>query len=402
MENLNQMGLIIKEKRKQQEMTQKELAEKLGVSDKAVSKWERCESLPDVTLIPQIAEILEVSIEYLMTGTEKRRKAADGQTERADTEKAQTVASAAAVMHSKISTKYTICICILFFMLLSGLFVIAPFAKYIPWDFYDLFTAAASIALYMVFYMHCRTGITMLDSLGAKYTGGTGTVAALTAAGNVLVLIFLGVQRNGHNSLIAAMLGLTVINYEDNILWGDAGYGWLLLLVVMFAAVVINLFFSKDKNYFDKNVIAVFAGGTVMCVAHRMFFEFIEKYIVSQQQFLYGFYLGRQPAITVIGNIERYTLIYLAVIAVFAAVAGAVFSKDAKQKLVTAAVMVAFAVYMYLSADRFLGFEAYGRYYAQLTAYGAKDSVVITAALPHIVMILNRFTKDKNRYKKAE
>lgn len=47
-------------------MTQLNLAEKMGVTDKAVSKWERDLSCPDVSSLPRLAEILEVSIDELM------------------------------------------------------------------------------------------------------------------------------------------------------------------------------------------------------------------------------------------------------------------------------------------------------------------------------------------------
>lgn len=52
--------------RKERGMTQLELAEKMGVTDKAVSKWERDLSCPDVSSIPQLAEILGVSVDELM------------------------------------------------------------------------------------------------------------------------------------------------------------------------------------------------------------------------------------------------------------------------------------------------------------------------------------------------
>ena len=57
---------MIAELRKQHGMTQLELAEKMGVTDKAVSKWERDLSCPDINSIPDLAEILCVSVEDLM------------------------------------------------------------------------------------------------------------------------------------------------------------------------------------------------------------------------------------------------------------------------------------------------------------------------------------------------
>ena len=60
------MGQVIATLRKQKGMTQKDLADKLNITDKAVSKWERDLSCPDTALIPRLAEILGVSLEELM------------------------------------------------------------------------------------------------------------------------------------------------------------------------------------------------------------------------------------------------------------------------------------------------------------------------------------------------
>ena len=60
------MGEIISTLRKERGMTQKELAEKMGVTDKAVSKWERNLSCPDVITIAHLAEVLGTSVEQLL------------------------------------------------------------------------------------------------------------------------------------------------------------------------------------------------------------------------------------------------------------------------------------------------------------------------------------------------
>ena len=60
------LGAMIAELRKQHGMTQLELAEKMGVTDKAVSKWERDLSCPDINSLPTLAETLGVSVEELM------------------------------------------------------------------------------------------------------------------------------------------------------------------------------------------------------------------------------------------------------------------------------------------------------------------------------------------------
>ena len=59
-------GTMIAALRKEQGMTQLELAEKMGVTDKAVSKWERDLSFPDVNSIPKLAEIFNVTVDEMM------------------------------------------------------------------------------------------------------------------------------------------------------------------------------------------------------------------------------------------------------------------------------------------------------------------------------------------------
>ena len=60
------MGEIIGTIRREKGMTQKELADMLNITDKAVSKWERDIACPDTQTIPKLAEILGISIEELM------------------------------------------------------------------------------------------------------------------------------------------------------------------------------------------------------------------------------------------------------------------------------------------------------------------------------------------------
>ena len=59
----------ISELRRAFPLTQAELAEKLNYSDKAVSKWERGESMPDIEVLKQIADLFGVSVDYLLSET---------------------------------------------------------------------------------------------------------------------------------------------------------------------------------------------------------------------------------------------------------------------------------------------------------------------------------------------
>lgn len=60
------MGETISTLRKEKGMTQKDLADMLNITDKAVSKWERNIAFPDTATIPKVAEILGISVEELM------------------------------------------------------------------------------------------------------------------------------------------------------------------------------------------------------------------------------------------------------------------------------------------------------------------------------------------------
>lgn len=65
------MGELISKLRKEKGMTQKDLADKMNVTDKAVSKWERNLSCPDINSLPALADVLGISVEELLNTTKK-------------------------------------------------------------------------------------------------------------------------------------------------------------------------------------------------------------------------------------------------------------------------------------------------------------------------------------------
>lgn len=64
-------GSMIRSLRKQNKMTQAMLADKIGITDKAVSKWERDLSYPDISLFPKLADVLGVTIDDLLKTTDE-------------------------------------------------------------------------------------------------------------------------------------------------------------------------------------------------------------------------------------------------------------------------------------------------------------------------------------------
>lgn len=66
----NIVGRFITKKRKEQNLTQEQLAERLGVSNKTVSKWETGKCMPDYAVVKNLCEELNVSVSELMDGEE--------------------------------------------------------------------------------------------------------------------------------------------------------------------------------------------------------------------------------------------------------------------------------------------------------------------------------------------
>lgn len=66
--NCAKIGQLIYNLRKEKAMTQKELADLMNISDKTISKWERGLGCPDVSLLPEVSQILGVNIEEILSG----------------------------------------------------------------------------------------------------------------------------------------------------------------------------------------------------------------------------------------------------------------------------------------------------------------------------------------------
>ena len=66
--DLVKIGKFIAERRKEQNLTQMQLAENLGITDRAVSKWENGRSLPDSSIMLSLCELLKISVNDLLYG----------------------------------------------------------------------------------------------------------------------------------------------------------------------------------------------------------------------------------------------------------------------------------------------------------------------------------------------
>ena len=67
-------GRYIAACRKKKKMTQKDLADRLGVTNKAVSKWETGQGMPDISVLLELARVLDVPVEAILEGGRQKRK----------------------------------------------------------------------------------------------------------------------------------------------------------------------------------------------------------------------------------------------------------------------------------------------------------------------------------------
>lgn len=72
------IGGLIRRLRQEREMTQRQLAERMGISDKTVSKWERGMGCPDLSFLPELSDIFHVDLDQLLTGELDAREALGG------------------------------------------------------------------------------------------------------------------------------------------------------------------------------------------------------------------------------------------------------------------------------------------------------------------------------------
>jgi len=177
--DMKKMGELITELRKMQQMTQKDLAEKLHVSDKAVSKWERGLSCPDTSLLSPLSDIFGITIGELLNG-ERNSGEVISDTEECITN-ALKYADTATI--SKIKSIQTICVAAFSIMLLLGIIACAICDLALSGNFtWSIIPISACVFAWILF------------TPAIKY-GGKGVVFSLIAL-SLFVVPFLLVLNN--------------------------------------------------------------------------------------------------------------------------------------------------------------------------------------------------------------
>lgn len=155
------IGSFIAVLRKANGLTQKELADKLGISDKAVSRWERDETAPDISLIPTIAEILGVTTDELLRGERITDISFDGaRTSERSKKQIQTLLKNT---RTKLYTRTLICILIAVVGLFAAMICNCIFYKMMLGFIVACIFISTSVVLGLIFTYLARSSISEED-----------------------------------------------------------------------------------------------------------------------------------------------------------------------------------------------------------------------------------------------
>ena len=151
------IGKFIAECRKQKSLTQMQLAEKLGITDKAVSKWERGIAMPDTSIMLELCDILGISVNELLSGEKNNMENNDQKNEQLLLEMAKELEKKSKTIWHAMWTIMTVSI----IGLIGGLAIIAFFMPEGPWMLVAILTLCA------VFLIPCFYALKLEVSVGA-------------------------------------------------------------------------------------------------------------------------------------------------------------------------------------------------------------------------------------------
>ena len=155
--NQIKIGKFIAECRKSVNLTQLQLAEKLGITDKAISKWERGISMPDTSIMLELCEIVGISVNELLSGERIQMENSERQNEQVLLEMAKEL--------EKKNKSVWMSMWIIMALSILGLFgglVVAAFL--IPQGIWQL---VVIIGVVIVFFIPCLYSLKLEISIGA-------------------------------------------------------------------------------------------------------------------------------------------------------------------------------------------------------------------------------------------
>ena len=151
------IGKFIAGCRKNQNLTQSKLAEKLNITDRAVSKWETGKTMPDSSIMLELCEILKISVNELLNGEKINMENNEQKNEQLLLEMAKEIENKNKTIWNSMWAIMTVSI----IALLVGIFAAAFFIQEGPWQL------VAILAVVVVFLTPCFYALKLEVSVGA-------------------------------------------------------------------------------------------------------------------------------------------------------------------------------------------------------------------------------------------
>ncbi len=151
------IGKLIADCRKQKNLTQMQLAEKLNITDKAISKWERGVAMPDTSIMLELCDILGISVNELLSGEKISMENSNQKNEQLLLEMAKELEKKNKTIWNAMWTIMTVSI----IGLIGGLAIIAFFMPEGPW------MLVAILTLCVIFLIPCFYALKLEVSVGA-------------------------------------------------------------------------------------------------------------------------------------------------------------------------------------------------------------------------------------------
>lgn len=241
------MGSFIAALRKANGLTQKDLAEKLNVSDKTISRWEREEGTPDLSVIPVIAEIFGITCDELLRG--ERKPAAEGiegqaakeLTVKGEKQRQRLLKST----FSQFQTRTYISMGISMVGMIVALICNLAFVKAVLGFFLGAVFFVASIICQIIFTNRAFFSVEDAELEEKEYSGFKKKVIALTQKSVGLTVAFIGFTAP--LLLVDAYVGLST---DNMLLFGIPG---AVVCVLIYAGVCYFL----NASYIKKGVYAL-------------------------------------------------------------------------------------------------------------------------------------------------
>ncbi len=234
------LGTFLAALRKANGMTQKQLADLLNVSDKAISRWERDECAPDLSLIPVLAEIFGITADELLRGERRSPEASPQQEERKTEKQLRRILSDAA---AKLRIRSILSLCAAMIGLIAAMICNLGFLRaYIGFMVGSIFYLVAAV-MESVFLIQSHNAVSAADFDGAAMHDYRKTMVS-TGIGTYSAIVVL----------FAATLPLMIFPWDtymgmDLDAWLPHGlvYGAVGGILCLIASWLVNMYLTKSN-----------------------------------------------------------------------------------------------------------------------------------------------------------